>query len=148
MRKLYETSSPKSTQSWLLDWKNYNIPDMSEFGAWVKEFREDRNESLSIFAKRIGLSKSYVSKVEVGEKKAGVEFCVRLHFVFGLSLRSLLMRADLLQGLEQARLTGAENEAELEELLEQARRMDSVGLTALLASARGIATAFRKKQTL
>lgn len=43
---------------------------MIEFGKWVKTEREARNISLDGLAKQVGICKSYLYRIETGERKS------------------------------------------------------------------------------
>jgi transcriptional regulator with XRE-family HTH domain len=70
------------------------------FGGRVKQLREEQGISIRRLAKRAGISKSSLSKIEAGDQVAGLESSERIAAGLGLTLGQILGGADA-RGIEE-----------------------------------------------
>jgi transcriptional regulator with XRE-family HTH domain len=74
--------------------------EYSSFGGRVKQLREEQGISIRRLAKRAGISKSSLSKIEAGDQVAGLEASERIAAGLGLTLWQILGGADA-RGIEE-----------------------------------------------
>ena len=74
--------------------------EYSSFGNRVKQLREEQGISIRRLAKRAGISKSSLSKIEQGDQIAGLEASERIAAGLGLTLGQILGGADA-RGIEE-----------------------------------------------
>jgi transcriptional regulator with XRE-family HTH domain len=72
----------------------------ASFGTRVKQLREAQGISIRHLAKRAGVSKSSLSKIEAGDQVAGLEASERIAAGLGLTLWQILGGADA-RGIEE-----------------------------------------------
>jgi transcriptional regulator with XRE-family HTH domain len=62
---------------------------LASFGSTLRELRQNRGWSLQELASRSGLSKTFLSRLETGDRQASIAAVLTLARIFGVSLASL-----------------------------------------------------------
>lgn len=72
-----------------------------DFGNWVKSIREDEGWNQEELAQKMGIARSYLSRVETGERPPTEPFCIALSAAFGFQIYTVLVRAGLIDDTEE-----------------------------------------------
>ncbi|MCB0175797.1 MAG: helix-turn-helix domain-containing protein [Anaerolineae bacterium] len=67
-----------------------------DFSEWLAEEMKNRSYSQGRLAESVGVSQPYISRLLKGDKKPGIELCLKLAEVFDVSVDYVLRVADIL----------------------------------------------------